>query len=316
MNQHTLSALKKELENSFGRKVVSSRDCLQLVEDIYQKTGYTINANTLRRFFGLVKTDYSASPSTVTILSKYCGFGSIDEIESLSSSANTDNSINKEEVMHFLISMFRNNEYGGDHNPVMESLVQQTVIFLERNPFLIDRFQREMAKLPMGKYYYYELCVNMDHLNDYYGNGLRYYIRANTGNEARLFANALMVMRYWLTENTELLEKHIVEMNTIPVHQTYASHILGRYIAARIYYANAKNEAIDKILIDATKYHVAIMTNRGNNFPSYPDFELSVCEALVLTNQYEEAMEYIRRGKSFFNGFKGTPLHQHPLSFW
>ena len=65
MKNDLLPALRKELENSFGRKVLSSRDCLQMVDDIYQKTGYTINTNTLRRFFGLVKTDYNASPSTL-----------------------------------------------------------------------------------------------------------------------------------------------------------------------------------------------------------------------------------------------------------
>ena len=80
MKNDLLPALRKELENSFGRKVLSSRDCLQMVDDIYQKTGYTINTNTLRRFFGLVKTDYNASPSTLSILLKYCGFNSIEEL--------------------------------------------------------------------------------------------------------------------------------------------------------------------------------------------------------------------------------------------
>ncbi|HLG38082.1 MAG TPA: hypothetical protein VI461_00390, partial [Chitinophagaceae bacterium] len=80
MKQNLLSSLRKELEHSFGRKIITSRDCIQMVEDIYHKTGETVNANTLRRFFGLVKADYPASVSTLNILSKYCGFNSIDEI--------------------------------------------------------------------------------------------------------------------------------------------------------------------------------------------------------------------------------------------
>jgi hypothetical protein len=315
MNQTLLAALRKELENSFGRKIKSSRDCIQLVDDIYQKTGYTINSNTLRRFFGLVKTDYTASPSTVTILSKYCGFGSIDEIANISTAKTTDTSINKEEVLHYLLSLFKNLDTERGHNTVVESMVQQTISFLERNPSLIDRFQRDVAKLPGGRHYYYELSVNMDRLNDYYSEGLRYYLRSDNSDESKVFVHSLLVFRYWLTENHDLLEKHMMELSSIPVSHSYPSHILGRLIAARIYAANVRNEPTDKILADATKYHVAIMTNRGNSSPSFPDFELAVSEALILTNNHEEAMEYIRRGKSFFTGSRGAGP-KHPFSFW
>src|SRR5688572_19204378 len=102
MKNDLLPTLRAEIESSFGRKVVSSRDCLQMVDDIYQKTGYTINVNTLRRFFGLVKTVYKASPSTLTILLKYCGFSSLDELENINSSQQSDTSVNKEEILHYL----------------------------------------------------------------------------------------------------------------------------------------------------------------------------------------------------------------------
>lgn len=314
MKQSLIPALKKELENSFGRKVVSSRDCLQMVDDIYKKTGYSINANTLRRFFGLVKTDYSASPSTLIILSKYCGFDSIDDIEKVSFKEHSDTSINKEEVLHYMVSLFKDLDINERHRALVENIIQQTISFLERNPSLIDKFQREMAKIPAGQYYYYELSVNMDRLNDYYGDGLRYYLRNNDSNEAKVFANSMQVFRYWLTEKPSLMEKHITEISSISVNHNFPSHILGRYVAARLYYANARNESVEKILIDATKYHVAIMTKRGNTYLSYPYFELAVTEALILTNQDEEGVEYIKRGKSFLANAREDS--RHPFSIW
>lgn len=315
MNPQLLSALRKELENSFGRKIVSSRDCLQLVDDIYRKTGDSINSNTLRRFFGLVRTDYSASPSTVTILSRYCGFGSIDEIEKITSAVPGEDSINKEEVMHYLVSLFKSLDPGMGYNKVVNSMVEQTLLFLERNESLIDRFQREIARIPAGQYYYYELSVNMDRLNDYYGNGLRHYVSAAGTPEARLFANAVQVFRYWLTDDQEMLEKHYEELQRITVKQEYPSHILGRVIAARILHAQIRNESIDKVLAEAGRYHVSIFSSRGNAVPSYPDFELIICEALILTSHIEEAREYIRRGKAAFAGYK-TAEANHPFSFW
>ena len=273
-----------------------------MVEDIYNKTGYTINANTLRRFFGLVKTEYSASPSTLIILSKYCGFDSIDDIEKLSLKEHTDININKDEVLHYILSLFKNLNIKEGYNLLIETIVQQTIFFLERNPSLIDKFQREMAKTPTGQ------------LNNYYGEGLRYYLRNNNTTEAKVFAHSLQIFRYWLTEKPLLMERHMSEISAITVNHNFPSHILGRFIAARLYFANARNEPVVKILIDATKYHVSIMTNRGTASSSYPHFELAVCEALILTNQDEEGMEYIRRGKSFLSSLKDVP--QDPFNIW
>jgi hypothetical protein len=315
MKKDLLTALRRELENSFGRKILSSRDCLQMVEDIYQKTGDSINANTLRRFFGLVKTDYSPSPSTLTILSRYCGFNSIDEIENISTGNVASENINQEEVLHYLVSLFKHLTVAEGLNEIVESLVQQTVIFLERNSSLIDRFQREIAKTPSGQYYYYELSVNMDRLNDYYGDGLRHYLRTKNTMEARVFANSLLVFRYWLTDNLPLMEKHMSAMSDISILQSFPSHVLGRLVAARIYYASARHESTDRILIDATKFHVAIMANRGNAHSSFPYFELAVCEALILTNQHEEAIEFIRRGKPFLPQVKDGQK-KNPFGLW
>ena len=72
--------LKSEVEETFGRRIISSRDCIHLSEEVYFKSGYRINHNTLRRFYGLVKADYPPSTSTLTIISKYCGFNSLEEV--------------------------------------------------------------------------------------------------------------------------------------------------------------------------------------------------------------------------------------------
>jgi hypothetical protein len=313
MKDDLLPALRKELESSFGRKVVSSRDCLQMVDDIYQKTGYTINANTLRRFFGLVKTSYSASPSTLTILSKYCGFNSLDELENISSSPRTDSSVNTEEVFQYLVSLFKNFPVGEIFNPVMTSIVQQTVSFLERNSSLIERFQREVAGTPAGQYYYFERSVNMDRLNGYYGEGLRYYLRAKNNNEARVFTYSLQVFRYWLSNDAELIEKNMAALASVSMTINYPSHILARYIAARLYYANYKADIPDKILADAAKYYAAI--NARSETPD-PDFDLIVGEALILTNHVAEGSEYIRRGKSKLAGLPGSTGTENFFNTW
>jgi hypothetical protein len=301
MKQSLLSSLRKELENSFGRKIVSSRDCIQMVEDIYHKTGETVNANTLRRFFGLVKADYPASSSTLTILSKYCGFNSIDEIEHLAFKDNSDADINKEEILRYMVSLFKNTQVFGNEEQTFYPIVEQTIVFLERNPSLIDKFQREIARTTTGQYYYYEKLPNIDRLNDYYGDGLRHYLRAKNTEEGKVFAHSMQVFRYWLAKNTEQLIIHMSEIPQPDITPNFPAHILGRLIAARLYYANVKNELTDKILADAKRYHAAIKASREDSSFSFPDFELIICEALLLTGNYDEGSEYIWHGKSFLS---------------
>ncbi|MEI9809940.1 MAG: hypothetical protein WDO16_19895 [Bacteroidota bacterium] len=301
MKQTILSSLKKELENSFGRKVISSRDCNQMVEDIYQKTGETVNANTLRRFFGLVKAEYPPSSSTLTILSKYCGFNSIEEIDHLSLNDISDTTINKEEVLRYMVSLFKNTQVAGNQEKTFFPLVEQTIVFLERNPLLIDRFQREIAKTATGQYYYYEKLANIDRLNGYYGDGLRHYLREKNTEEGKVFAHAMQVFRYWLTKNKEQLITHMSEIAFIIPASNFPDHILGRLIAAKIYYAQVTGEGIDIILAEAKRYHAGIIARREDSPFSFPDFELVICEALLLTGNYDEGAEYIWHGKTFLS---------------
>ncbi len=272
-----------------------------MVEDIYQKTGETVNANTLRRFFGLVKAEYPPSSSTLTILSKYCGFNSIEEIDHLSLNDISDTTINKEEVLRYMVSLFKNTQVAGNQEKTFFPLVEQTIVFLERNPLLIDRFQREIAKTATGQYYYYEKLANIDRLNGYYGDGLRHYLREKNTEEGKVFAHAMQVFRYWLTKNKEQLITHMSEIAFIIPASNFPDHILGRLIAAKIYYAQVTGEGIDIILAEAKRYHAGIIARREDSPFSFPDFELVICEALLLTGNYDEGAEYIWHGKTFLS---------------
>jgi len=285
MKQEALSALKKELEQNFGRKIISYRDCIQLVEDIYQKTESTVNVNTVRRFFGLVKTNYTASRSTLLILSKYCGFSSPEEIEDISEKKEADTSINKDEILHYMISLFRHTSVSSANDNNFDKIIEQTILFLERNPDLIDKFQREIAKTATGQYYYYEKSVNMDRLNSYYGKGLHYYLISKNTSEAKAFFYSIQVLKYWLNNNPELVEKNIKEIPNVSSSK-YQPHIAGRFFAANLYHANIKHLSIDHIWAEAIQYLTKLNTEQN-----FAEFAEPVYEALLFTNHETEANE-------------------------
>lgn len=317
MKKDLYPGLRKELENTFGRKIISYRDCVQLVEDIVQKTGFTVNVNTLRRFFGLVKTDFKASSSTLTILSKYCGFNAIDEIESIESkNLLPDDTVSQQEVFYYLISLFKQLPLAEAHIPIAGIIIEQTIIFLERNPGLIDRFQREIAKLPAGQYYYYEIAVNMDQLNKYYGNGLQYYVRSKNTEEASVFVNSIQVLRCWLSNDTAGLEKHYQLIKNYKITKATPKQIAARWLTAQLYYCNYRNKLFDDAIAEIIKYYSDISDRARDNHYYYPYFELILCEAFTLTNQQVEAAEFMQLARHFLPGQGNDMLIGVPFNIW
>ncbi len=285
--------IKREIENVFGRRIVSSRDCIQLSDEIFSRTKLQLNPNTLRRFFGLVKADYPPSYSTLTILSKYCGFQSIDEIKPIKKEENWQDE-NQDSILNFLVTLFREVHVKVAEDYTFLSLVANTINLLNRNPGLTDKFQAQIAKTKNGQEFYFEKFVNIDKLNGYYGNGLRYYYSENFSPRAQVFTHSLSVYRYWLTGNREMLEKHfnILLMENL---DAVPSFIRGRYYAAIIYQANINSTGAEKVILDAYNYYSSISKNESVS--SFPRFELYLAEALIFTGYYEEGLYFIEQAR-------------------
>src|SRR4030095_14380247 len=111
----------------------------------------------------------------------------------------------------------------------------------------------------------------------------------------------------------ELIEKNMAALSSVSITINYPSHILARYIAARLFYANFKGDIPDRILSDAGKYYAAI--NSRTELPD-SDFELIVGEALVLTNQIADGNEYIRKGKSKVFLSPGNDIYENIFATW
>ncbi len=279
MKINTEPLIKQEIENVFGRRIVSSRDCIELSDEIFQRTRVQLNPNTLRRFFGLVKADYPPSYSTLTILSKYCGFQSPDEIKTITKEDREADDKN-EGILNFLSSLFRNVYVKDAEDHTFLSVVVNTINFLNRNPALADKFQIQIAKTKNGQEFYFEKFVNIDKLNGYYGNGLRYYYSENTSTRAQVFAHSLLVFRYWLTGNQEMLERHFNILSKENLNASVPPFIYGRYYAALIYHANINSTCAENAILDAYNYYSSISQNKSVS--AFPRFELYLAEARFL----------------------------------
>ncbi len=293
MRNKVIPILTKEIEYVFARKVNSSRDCLLLSEEVFHKTGMTINPNTLRRFFGLVKWNYPPSAGTLEILAKYCGCQSIEEVLTINHEDHTSMVFTRENILHYLVSIFKEIKVKSVNDETFLFLVRHTIIFINRNPQLIDEFQREVAKTKNGQEFYFEQFVNIDKLDSYYGDGLRYYVNEKSDAEAKVFAHSLLVFRYWLTGENEKLEREYSLVCENKFSTSFHPFVSGRYFATCLYHAHVKNLATEKLLQEAYKVW-SKLTPGLENYRLFPCFEYVFGEALVLTGHYQEALMYIQ----------------------
>jgi len=294
------AAIMGELERVFGRCITSSRDCNDLSDDIFRKTQKQINPNTLRRIFGLVKAEYPPSQATLDILSKYCGFYTVEELYTTRQNVDNDDIVYLDQLLNYIVTLFIQTPVKDLSDKTFLTLAKHTISLLNNNDLLAGKFMNVISKTKTGQDLYFENFVNVDKLNSYYGNGLRYYLHAKGTEEASLFAHALITLKYWLNNNQEkiLHQSDYLIGRTISATST-APYIMTRYFAALLFYAEAASMSADEILIDIYKYYSSAALNDNKEQLIY--FEYVISEALILTGHSQDALYYLRNYRSSFN---------------
>ncbi len=287
------AVLRKEIEETFGRSITTSGDCNLLCAEIYNKTGSTLNQNTLRRFFGLVKASYPASSSTLNILARYCGYHSPDEIQ-LSESKPAENTLQEEDlsILYYFITLFKAVQIKDADDRTFHTFVGHTINFLQKKPDLIDKFQRAIVKTVNGRQFYFEYFVNFDKLNSFFATGIRFYINENKTPEGQLFGYSLLCIRDWLIGDHIALKKNFEYLRQQSLSPLVPPLIYGRYFAAQLFYADVFEPSSEATLVGAYNVHIGIKASKSKCY-LYNCFEYPLSYALILTCHYEEALFYI-----------------------
>ncbi|RYZ50185.1 MAG: hypothetical protein EOO14_19680, partial [Chitinophagaceae bacterium] len=232
MREKNITLLRKEIEAHFGRKVLSNKECIELSKDIFTKSGLLVSVTTLRRFFGLIKSDHLPSYTTLNHLAVYCGHRSYDDLEPLQSAGEPNPEESK--LVRYIVSLFTNTVTDDVHDPTYLSLVRHTILFLNGQPLLMDAFQRAIAKTKNGQTFYFERFINVDKLNGYFGRGLEYYLAEKKTKEAQIFGHALLALRYWLSKKDDLFLLHAQELLSYGLDRAIHPFVCGRYYGTKL----------------------------------------------------------------------------------
>lgn len=285
--------VKEEVAETFGHTIASSRDCIRLSEEIYTKTSFKINSNTLRRFFGLVKAQYPPSLSTLAILANYCGYHSLDELSLVKEkAASGQTSVDEKNILHYLVTLFSSIPHGKSSDEAFFILVKNTIKFISLSEELANKFQRAIAKTKNGQEIYFEQYIQMDRLNSFYGEGLRYYLSENKSVQGQIFGYSLLCIRDWLSLDHLSLKRRYEQLKKLTLTKKADPLIYGYYYAAYLLYAEEYQLDAHKILADAYKVQLELKSN-GKSLSLSQSFEYIMAGVLVWTRYYQDAIFYI-----------------------
>ncbi|HEV7329730.1 MAG TPA: hypothetical protein VGN63_01720 [Flavisolibacter sp.] len=288
--------LKREVERVYGKKVVTYSDCLNLSKEITLRTGFRLNVNTLRRFFGLVQASYPPSVTTLDILSRFCGCKSYEDFTAFEPTQVQGDEVQSSSLLRYVDLLFRKAAITTYADPTWSGIVRETILYMEKYPHLIDAFQRNIVRTQVGQEIYFEQFVNLDQLNGYFGYGIRYYLAAKNTREGRLFAHALLAYRYYLTLEEEALERHYHELQQDSIDERVHPFLAARYFAAQVFYHYQHPEEIFKVLSSARECFKHLLPSK-DMYQTFPCFELFMAEALILSRQPLEALFYIQEAR-------------------
>ena len=273
VNETKLAHLKMCVEQKFGRPIVSSKDANDLANFLTSANIGNINAQTLRRLFGLVPTNFSPSVYTLDTLSFYVANCSWAQY-------NPSNKINN--TTKIIANLFLN--FYADPNFIESNVVDAIAQNEELQNILLDK----IAPLKHARIDFFGVRPLRDFLNKVYKRSLLTYTKSKPTNEAFIFSYGLLFLGAFLTENFEETKRYFLLMEQTPLSDEVFNTPAGRKFGVPlIYYHMTGNEnQFKKVFNDCLntrEKYKQLMDYHNSNFDSI------VIEYLLLINRLDEA---------------------------
>jgi hypothetical protein len=302
-----LSNLRKLLEVNYGSPVVTSTDCSKLGVLIAKNTYGIVSSQTLRRFFGLVNTDFNPSHATLNILAKYCGYEDWAHFGKISISLETLH----EDIIDVCIAFFQIEippvrKY--QLNEPYFYAVQNIAKLIYRDVNLYSHLIPKLAQISTAHEYFFERFPYIDKFGSGLAEGYKFYLKNKTTSEATIFGNGLLFLGAFLQENFLLAEVYLKAINKIKEWKSARLHpfVLARLLGSNLAYNHVSNDMKKK------EEWLIILENQLNDNPNQfghnaesCEFEFMICEYLLLCEDYDLIKSILR---SVVKKLKHEPL--------
>lgn len=251
-----IEELKQEVEKVFGQKIQKRKQCEDLAQDLYTKTGVFISYNTFRRLFGVIEYR-EPRISTLDALSKYTGFSSYRDFMNRFHSAdewpkweNLFLGVDKQDTSK-LVDMFKYRFYQKDDFSYSFSVLLRELIYrrdlkslqvilaqdewsFANLPYELalrigvvvgrqfrfvedEAFEHELLKIPLFRDLVLKMFVDYSGLNKKYGSWISYVNQLpDIDEESFFFTNGVLIWKDLLNGH-QITSEHLSRIPALNV---------------------------------------------------------------------------------------------------
>lgn len=279
------------LENTWGQKILYSKDCNTLSDDIYQKIHVKISSQTLRRVCGFIDDGVKISKSTLRYLANYSGYENYEDlmVQSPENLKPIDSSDVKYIKLFYSINPIKSNQDENYHNAS-----KNIAKILYKKPEILQYTSTYLSQSTAAQIYFFERFPFIDKLSSAYQLSLKKYLREKSNPEAQLYGNCLLYMGYALSNTTSKRTKILSIVNQIPLDTSVHPFPLGRKFACNILecYLNGEQQELEN-WIKLSVLEAATISKRKNEYNNFPYFQFILSDVLNLIERPVEAGEII-----------------------
>ncbi len=282
----TRKLLRQKIESTFGKSVTRSFQCDLLSSHIKKATGEYLSAQSLRRFFGLLRADFNPAISTLNILSRYCGYADFDDFSGQLRTPAFTPANSKEEVQLYLDFFKLKLQKEEDINLHNACRIIATRIL--KNAALFEELAKPLAQSPMAQVFFYERFPFIDGLCSGYARGIKLYLQHKKEDEAQIFGVALLILSAFLSKNQAQLQACFKQLQSFRQQNDWHPFVTARYIGSHLLHYHVQNDIVEK------ERWLAIAKTNGQQlsrpskirFWHFPYYQFLLCDYLNLIKEY------------------------------
>jgi hypothetical protein len=305
---------------TFGKPLTHSFESELLSKEIKRQTDIYLSPQTLRRFFGFLKTEFSPSIKTLNALAVYSGFLNWHAFTEQFSSSYQPLTFDQEANLYL---DFYKIEMEAEADMNYHNASRNIALRILFNPQLLSKLSAALAKIPVSQVYFFEHFPFIDGLCTDYKRSVRLYLQKKD-DAAQIFGNSLLFLSAFLSNSQNELKTFIDRINRLTLQKSMHPFTIARFIGSNILYQQSIGTDISTWMEMATKWNQFFL-QKNVGFWRYPYFQHMICDYLNLAGLFQESYKFKRSINFVDKNYqieKGYPealevirkIAHHPLS--
>jgi hypothetical protein len=292
LKKQLLEELKNFTNNTFTQPIDHSFQCEELSKHIKKVTGSYISAQTLRRLYGFIKSDFYPSVKTINVLALYNGFPNWHSfIEQVANKNFRPLTLDQEASLYL---SFYEIDIKEERDMNYHNASKNIALRILSNPQLLSKLSSSLASNPVSQIYFFERFPYIDGLaSPIYKRGIQLYLQKKT-NEAQIFGNSLLFLSAFLSNNEREMDRIYEKLMEFKINENIHPFAVARYLGSSILYLQLKNKSLNELLEQINHWNQFFLPKEKVAIWQYPYFQHLMACYLNVAGLFDESYKIIR----------------------